>query len=106
MNTQKYVIASIAAGAWIFFYGFIVNAILLSDFWAANGNPDLMRPEGQEIMWAIVVSCFLQGFALAFIFVKGYENKGIVEGLRFGLLVAWFVASLYLLFYALQPWGT
>ena len=24
--------------------------------------------------------------------------------MRFGLLIAWFVAGLYLLFYAIQPW--
>ena len=56
-------------------------------------------------MWAIIASCLLQGFALAWIFTKGYEDKGIGEGLRFGLLIAWFVAALYLLFYAIQPWG-
>ena len=104
MSAKKYVIASIGAGVWIFFYGFIVNAILLKNFYSANVDPNLMRPEGQEVMWAIIASCLLQGFALAYIFTKGHENKGIGEGLRFGLLIAWFVAALYLLFYAIQPW--
>ena len=55
-------------------------------------------------MWAIVASCLLQGLALGAIFVQGHKNTGIGEGLRFGALIAWFVASIYLLFYALQPW--
>ena len=105
MNTNKYLIASIAAGTWIFFYGFIVNTVLLKDFWSANVSPGLMRPEGQEVMWAIVASVYLQGFVLSYIFTRGHENRGIGEGFRFGLLIAVFVAALYLLFYAIQPWG-
>ena len=96
MNAQKYVIASIAAGTWIFFYGFLVNGLLLKDFWIANSNPALMRPEDQMIMWAIVASSYLQGFVLAYIFTKGQEHKGIVEGLRFGLPIAVFVVALVL----------
>ena len=46
----------------------------------------------------------LQGLALGYIFTRGYENKGVGEGLRFGVLIAWFVAAIYLLFYALLPW--
>ncbi len=106
MNAQKYWIASLAAGVWIFLYGFVANVIILADYWAANASPGLMRPEGEEIMWAIIASCLMQGLALGYIFTRGYENKGIGEGLRFGVLIAWFVAAIYLLFYALQPWGT
>ena len=103
MNTKKYLIASIAAGIWIFFYGYLANAVVLADFWAAHTPAGLMRGEGQEIMWAIMLSCLLQGLALGYIFTRGHEGKGIGEGLRFGLLIAWFVAAVYLLFYALQP---
>lgn len=105
MNVTKYWIASLAAAIWIFLYGFVANTIVLADFWAAQTSPGLMRPEGQEIMWAIAVSCLLQGLALGFIFTRGYQNKGIGEGVRYGLLIAWFIAALYLLFYALQPWN-
>ena len=105
MNTNRYIIASLAGGAFILFYGFIVNAILLKDFWATHTAALQMRPEGTEIMWAIVVSCFLQGFVLTYIYSKGMRNTEVLEGLRFGVLIAAFVASIYLLFYALQPWG-
>ncbi len=105
MNTTKYWIASLAAAVWILFYGFVANTIVLADFWAGQTSPGLMRPEGEEVMWAIIVSCLLQGLALGFIFTRGYQNKGIGEGVRYGLLIAWFIAGLYLLFYALQPWS-
>lgn len=105
MNTNKYVIASLGAAVWLYFYGFVANAIVLMDYWIANTAPGLMRAEGEEIMWAIVVSMLVQGFALGYIFTRNYEAKGIGEGVRFGLLITWFIAGLYLLFYAIQPWG-
>jgi len=103
MNTKKYLIASVAAGIWIFFYGYLANAVVLADFWAAHTSQGLMRTPGEEIMWAIMLSCLLQGLALGYIFTRGYEATGIGEGVRFGFLIAWFVAAVYLLFYALQP---
>ncbi|GJM09729.1 MAG: hypothetical protein DHS20C11_20050 [Lysobacteraceae bacterium] len=103
MNTKRYVMASLAAGAWILVYGFVVNAMLLAEFWETNTPAELMRAEADQIMWAIIVSCFSQAFALGFIFTRGYESKGMAEGFRFGLLVAWFIASVYLLMYAIQP---
>lgn len=105
MNTNKYLIASFGAAVWLFVYGFVVNAIVLMDYWIANTLPGTMRPEGEEIIWAIVVSVLLQGFALGYIFTRNYQAKGVGEGVRFGLLIAWFIAGLYFLFYAIQPWG-
>ena len=104
MNTQKYVIASIAAAVWLFVYGFVANVYVLAEYWATNTTLGLMRPEGGEIMWAVVVSMLLQGFALGYIFTRNFEGTGLGEGVRFGLLITWFIAGLYFLFYALQPW--
>ncbi len=103
MNTQKYVIASLGASVWLFVYGFVANAIILMDYWTANSSPGLMRPEGTEIMWAIVAAMVIQGFALGYIFTKNFEAKGVGEGVRFGLLIAWFMAGIYFMVYALQP---
>ena len=106
MNTGKYVVAAIAATVWLLSYGFVMNNIVLADFWTTMAVAEgLMRPEDEMVMWAVMASCALQGFALAFIFARGYEGRGIGEGFRFGLLVAWFVAALYLQFFAIQPWS-
>jgi hypothetical protein len=105
MNTKRYMMAGLTAGIWILVYGFVANAIILADFWASHSQPGLMRPEGEEVMWAVVASCLLQGFILSLIFTRGYENRGLGEGARFGLLIAVFVAAIYLLFFALQPWS-
>lgn len=104
MNMNRYLLASLAAAVWLLMYGFVVNTIILADFWSAQPVTGLMRPEGEEIMWAIVMSCLLQGLALGMIFVRWRNGPGVGDGLKFGLLTAWFVAAVYLLFYGLQPW--
>lgn len=105
MNVKKYLIASIAAAVWLLIYGFVVNGILLADFWSSQGMPELMRPEDEMVVWALLASTLSQGLVLGFIFTRGYEGRGVGEGLRFGLLAAWFLGSIYLLFYAIQPWN-
>lgn len=106
MNTKRYLLAALAGFAWLMVYGGVVNTIVLADFWAAQDTAEgLMRPEGEEIFGAIVLSSLSQALALGYIFTRGYEGRGLPEGLRFGGLVAWFVGSLYLLFYAIQPWN-
>lgn len=103
MNTKRYVLASLGVAVFIFIYGWVVHGILLADFWAEQLVEGAMRPPGEEVLWAIVVSCLLQGYALAFIFTRGYQNLGIMEGVRFGLLIAWFIAAIYVLQFALSP---
>jgi len=105
MNTGKYVVASVVAAVWMLLYGFVMNTIVLKDFWASMAlSEGMMRPENEQVMWAIVVSCLAQALALGYVFIRGYENRGVGEGFRFGLLVAWFIAAVYLLFFAIQPW--
>lgn len=103
MNTKRYVLASLGVAVFILLFGWVVHGILLADYWAEQMAADSMRPPGEEVMWAIVVSCLLQGYALAFIFTRGYQNLGIMEGVRFGLLIAWFIVAIYFLHYALSP---
>lgn len=103
MNTKRYLMASLGVAVLIFFYGWIIHGFLLADFWAEHMVEGSMRPQGEEVMWAIVVSCLLQGLALGFIFTKGYQNLGVTEGFRFGLLIAWFIVAIYFLHYAISP---
>jgi hypothetical protein len=48
----------------------------------------LMRPEAEVKMWIVVVTWAFFAYFFAWIFSKGYENKGIMEGVRYGLAVA------------------
>ncbi len=45
----------------------------------------------------------LMAVPFSMIFAKGYENRGLGEGVRFGLLIGIFLGAVNLIFYAVQP---
>ncbi|MEE8294785.1 MAG: hypothetical protein V3R64_03660 [Sphingomonadales bacterium] len=103
MNTQKYIIASIAASVFFFFYGFVVYALLLTDYVKGITPEGMQIPEADQSMLYIGLGCLVQGFMLTYIFIKGLENKGLMEGLRFGFFVGLFVFGIYLIWVGTSP---
>ena len=103
MNTNRYMMASAAAAVAFFFYGFVVNVIMLDGFYMENLSQQMFRPEGSQLMWAIMLSCILQALVLGYIFLRNYEAKGWMEGVRFGFWIALFYGSVQLISFALMP---
>ncbi|HEY4612626.1 MAG TPA: hypothetical protein VII11_06555 [Bacteroidota bacterium] len=70
-----------------FVLAFVVHGVLLKDEYATMSN--LFRPESEvnSLMWIFVVTDAFFAFFFTLIFSKGYENKGIAEGVRYGLYV-------------------
>jgi hypothetical protein len=87
-------IAAAALIAWIVSLGigFLVNDVLLTQMLVANRAA--MRPDA-EIMNNLplgFVFLLLGFFAFAYAYAKGYEGgNGVVEGIRFGVLVSFIV---------------
>ncbi len=100
-------LAAAAVAAWIVSLplGFLVNDVLLADITAANAAA--MRPEAQIMANLPLGFAFLLlGFvAFAYAYAKGYEGgNGVVEGARFGALVAIVVCGFGLIWqYVIYP---
>lgn len=45
------------------------------------------RPEGEEFHIAGFISMITWSLAFTYVFIRGYQNKGWIEGIRFGLVV-------------------
>jgi hypothetical protein len=89
MNFARVAASAVAAWFVSILVGYVVNDILLTDIYAPNAAA--MRAE--DAMMANMPLGFaatLVGFfAFAYMYAKGYEGtNGIMEGLRFGVLVA------------------
>jgi len=86
VNRKKYIIASVVVALVAYAFDFIVHVLILADAYKANealfGSMDQMM----KYIWLNPIAYFSLSFALGFIFIKGYENRGIMEGVRFGLL--------------------
>lgn len=105
MNTQKYVISSVAAAVFIFLYGWIVYGLLLTDYVASISPEGSMLPPGSENMLYIALGCLIQGFGLGLIYTRGHEGKGPMEGVRFGLFVGIFLLGVYTLMAGISPYS-
>ncbi len=105
MNCTRWFIGSLAVWATLFLYEGVLHAVILTD--AYESIRSLLRPEGQDIVrFFLFVGAAELALALGFcyIFVKGYENRGIMEGVRFGAIAGLtFGLFFYLAQYAVFP---
>lgn len=73
--------------------GFLVHGIWLDETYSSlSGTVFRPEPEINSTLWMMVVSSAVYVFLFCYIFTKGYEGKGIGEGLRYGLLMGLFVS--------------
>jgi len=64
---------------------FIVNGLILGPTYESLKS--LWRPDFNSLMWVYYVLMLVGAFFFTFIFSKGYEGKGIAEGVRYGLYI-------------------
>jgi len=68
----------------------IHGVILMSTYTAMQG---VWRADMMAKMWVLHVVKLITAFFFVIIFSKGYENKGIMEGIRYGFYLGMIVAS-------------
>lgn len=90
MNVKRYIAASLAVFVAGGALSFLVDNVILKSTYDSLKN--LWRPDLESKMWIMWVVGFIISFLFAFIFTKGYEGKGVMEGVRFGLLIGLFVS--------------
>ena len=73
----------------------IIHGFILSSTYQTDEVSKIMRPESEmnSMMWIYYVVYIIQAFFFAFIFSKGYEGKGIIEGVRYGLYMGLLMAT-------------
>ena len=64
---------------------FVIHSLVLSDMYMATAA--VWRADMENVMWVMYLSDLIRIFLFIFIFIKGQEGKGWMEGLRYGLLM-------------------
>jgi hypothetical protein len=101
MNATRLALAALAATLVDGFYGFAVYGNALAGQFLAY--PAVFRSSESQMGYlpGMFAGILIAMFAVAYIYAKGYEGgSGIVEGLRFGLVIAvlnagYFIATNY-----------
>jgi len=105
MNTKRYIWASLAVFLFIFLAEFAFHAMIMQESY--NLHMEILRPQtDQEATFPVMLIGFLVlAFGFCLVFAKGYEGRGVAEGVRFGLYVAIaFGVSSHLINYSVFPY--
>ena len=104
MNAGRYVLGSVVVALYFYLYEWLLHGIIMSKSY--NEQLGLFRPDiesGIFLFW-MLLGLVIMAFGFCFIFLKGYENKGIGEGFRYGLYVGiTFAVSTALIEYSVFP---
>ncbi len=91
MNNKTFWIGWVAVYITMQIIGFVIHGFLMTDSYEALG--DVFRPQEviNSMMGIMFVSSAFGLFLFCYIFTKGYEGKGIMEGVRYGALMGLFL---------------
>jgi len=84
-NTKRFISGGLAIFLIFTVCDFIIHNVLLMDLYMSM--PGIWRPDMMSLMWIMYLCTFIFSFLLMFIFIKGYEDRGIPEGVRFGIMM-------------------
>ena len=91
--SKKFWIGFVAVFVALSVTDFLIHAVILSATYQAEPMKSLMRPDMMSKLWIYYVVYAFISFFFTLIFSKGYEGKGIGEGLRFGFYVGMLMAT-------------
>jgi len=97
MNQKKFWIAFIVIFIVYEITNFIVHALILGSTYMSEEVALLFRPPAvlDSTMWLRLFTELVWSFFFTFIFVKGYENKGVMEGIKFGIYIGLFYSFVW-----------
>jgi len=101
MTLRKYVMAVLVVFGFIFVFEWIYHGIFLSDYYEQTAN--FWRAQEDIVMPMMVFGQMLFALMFVLIFTYGYQNKGMMEGVRYGALIGLFLVPNSLIFYAVMP---
>lgn len=92
MNTRKFVSAFIAVFVVLEITNYLVHGLILGSTYTSEVVSNLFRPmeDMQSKMWVMWVADLVWSFFFVLIFIKGFQNKGIFEGIRYGIYIGLF----------------
>jgi hypothetical protein len=91
--TRKVLIATAVVFVFFVIYNMIVHGVALAN--AYSGIASIWRPDYESLMWVYQVLNVISAFFFVFVFSKGYEAKGMMEGVRYGTYMGIWIGAGY-----------
>ena len=92
MNTKKLLIAFVVVYIVLEVLNYLIHGVILASTYQMDSVKVAFRPEAEmnSNMWIMFLADLVWAYLFVFFFAKGYEGKGIMEGLRFGFYIGLF----------------
>ncbi|HOP62784.1 MAG TPA: hypothetical protein PK358_05485 [Spirochaetota bacterium] len=85
MNIIRFIIGGIVIFIVFLALDFLIHSMLLGEVYASMAG--IWRPDMMSKMWIMYAGSFIFSFLMMYVFIKGYEGRGIMEGVRFGIII-------------------
>lgn len=103
VNFKSLLITMLAVFIYIFASDFIIHGLLLKSSYHATSELWRSESEMQSFMPWMLFGQLLIAKYFTLLFVKGYNGTGIMEGIRFGVLIGFFSVGAQCIQYAVMP---
>ncbi|MCK4547173.1 MAG: hypothetical protein KAW17_07000 [Candidatus Eisenbacteria sp.] len=87
MNPKRFWLAAVVIFVAFMVMDMIVHGVLLSGLYEETASAWRPEAEMQRLMPIMWVTTLVLAIMFVVIFLKGYENKGIAEGIRYGTYI-------------------
>lgn len=91
MSTKKMFIAVLTVFIILEVTGYIIHGLLLSKTYEELASVFRPMEEMNALMWRMWVADVVWSYFFVFIFNKGFQNKGLIEGVRYGIYISLFM---------------
>jgi magnesium-transporting ATPase (P-type) len=97
MNVKKFWIAVVVVFVLAQLTGYLIHVVMLGPTYESEGIKEIFRSmeEMNSKKWIMWVTDLVWVFFFTYIFVKGYENKGLLEGIKYGIYIGLFIPFVF-----------
>ena len=100
---KRFILAFVAAYLFIFFWGWLLNGVLLKDIYVQTPNLWRSQSEMMSLFHWIIIGQALVVFAFVMIYTSGFAGGGVIAGIRLGILLEIAAIGMRMGIYAVQP---
>src|SRR5438045_8949152 len=100
---KRFVVAFLAVYIFIFFWGWLLNGVLLKDIYAQTSTLWRSQREMMSLFHWIIIGQALVVFAFVSFYASGFGGGGVLAGIRLGSPVEVDAVGMRLVVYAIQP---
>ena len=95
MNTKRFLMAFVATYLVYHVVGYLIHEVWLDPVYKDLASVFRPKEEMDQMMWIFFVTSAVMTLMFCYIFTRGYENRGIGEGVRYGLYMGLFFMVVY-----------